>query len=290
MTRKISLCLLCLLFALGCLSKRQVTYSPSDSLRVERMLATAKALQSKPSSWTLYFARQFIGTPYVGGTLDRAKEESLVVNLPQLDCTTFVEQVLALARCAALGQTRFRDFCHQLRHVRYVDGEVTYVKRQHYFTGWIADNEREGMVREIQSPNPPFSGQVSVQVNWMTSHMGDYRMLRSRPEWVKGIREMEKSLSGKRYRYIPKAAVGNTKLLRQTIHEGDILAIVTDKRGLDISHIGFAVWRADGLHLLNASSIHKRVVDEPMTLRQYLWKSRRRLGIRVIRCLGPSWP
>ena len=37
------------------------------------------------------------------------------------------------------------------------------------------------------------------------------------------------------------------------------------------------------LHLLNASSIHKKVVLEPMTLYQYMQKHPVQTGIRVIR-------
>lgn len=286
--KRIALVSICCLLVLCCKGKTSITYQPKDSVRVTRMLATAKKLPRKPQSWILYFAKRFTGTPYVGGTLDKGKEEKLVINLSEVDCTTFVEQVLALARCAEKGKTSFKDFREQLRHIRYIDGEVEYVKRQHYFTTWIEDNKKEGIVMEIQEPVPPFSATTDVNVNWMSTHVNDYKMLKAHPEWLAGIKRMERSTSGKRYRYIPKTAVNNTTLLRKTIHDGDILAIVTNKGGLDISHIGFAVWHADGLHLLNASSIHKQVIDEPMTLRQYLWKSRGRLGIRVIRCLGPS--
>ena len=37
-----------------------------------------------------------------------------------------------------------------------------------------------------------------------------------------------------------------------------LLAITTSKKGLDIAHLGFAVWRKDGLHLLNASQLHHK--------------------------------
>ena len=85
-------------------------------------------------------------------------------------------------------------------------------------------------------------------------------------------------------RYIPRV---NLNKGRQTplglIKDGDILAIVTRKQGLDTSHIGFALWGKDGkLHLLNASQIHKKVVSEPMTLFEYMGKHPSQLGIRVI--------
>ena len=85
-------------------------------------------------------------------------------------------------------------------------------------------------------------------------------------------------------RYSPRAQLNKGK---QTplglIQDGDILAIVTRKQGLDTSHIGFALWGKDGkLHLLNASQIHKKVVLEPMTLFDYMGKHPTQLGIRVI--------
>jgi len=97
------------------------------------------------------------------------------------------------------------------------------------------------------------------------------------------IAKQEKMLTGRQFRFIPKSAVRNTKLLRSVIHDGDILAITTSKAGLDIAHLGFAVWRKDGLHLLNASQIHHQVVEEPMTFRKYLSKHPAHTGVRVIR-------
>ena len=77
--------------------------------------------------------------------------------------------------------------------------------------------------------------------------------------------------------------VKNTKLMRKIVHDGDVIAITCSKSGLDIAHLGFAVWRRDGLHLLNASQLHHRVVEEPMTLDRYLKKHPKHTGIRIIR-------
>ena len=94
---------------------------------------------------------------------------------------------------------------------------------------------------------------------------------------------MERQVSGAQFRYIPKKLVGNKKLLRDAVRDGDIIAITCNKAGLDIAHLGFAVWKRDGLHLLNASQIHKKVVSEPMTLYRYLKKHPSHTGIRIIR-------
>ena len=257
-------------------------YSKSDSVRIVLLLAQSRSLPDS-TNWMLYFGRQFLGIPYVAKTLDREMDEHLVVNVRELDCTTFVETVLALHRCRSLHKYSFVDFLGELRRVRYLGGEMAYVNRQHYFTVWINDNQRMRIVDDIQSPNPPFTAVQHLSVNWMTTHSKDYPQLAAHPEWVGGITKMEQSITGKSYRYIPKARIANTRLLRQTIHDGDILVILTSKSGLDTSHIGIAVWHKDGLHLLNASYLRRKVVEEPKTLYLYMQGQRSQTGIRVCR-------
>ena len=107
------------------------------------------------------------------------------------------------------------------------------------------------------------------------------------PSLVNEISKKEKELTGKRVKYISKDRISNTSAFRKAIQDGDIIAIVTNKKGLDTSHIGFAVWRKDGLHLINASQIHKKVIDEPMTLYDYMQKHPTQIGIRIIRPKKP---
>ena len=71
----------------------------------------------------LWFGKQMAGVPYVGGTLDRTKEEVLIVNTRELDCTTYVEMVTALTLYAPRRIISFSAFCEYLRNVRYVSGE-----------------------------------------------------------------------------------------------------------------------------------------------------------------------
>ncbi len=261
-----------------------VVYQRQDSLKITSLLKEAKAMKQKPANWMMWFGRKFAGVPYVGGTLDKTREEVLVVNTRQLDCTTYVELVTALTMCAKNQETSFASFCNHLKHVRYIGGNVEYVKRQHYFTVWVNDNVKEGIVRDIQA-NPPFSAIQTIQVNWMSTHPASYKMLAAHPQWLSGIKALENSINGKKYRYIPKGEIKNNALFRKTIHDGDILLIITKKKGLDTTHIGIASWHQDGLHLLNASSIHKKVIDEPMTLYTYMQKHPSQIGIRACRVL-----
>ena len=138
-------------------------------------------------------------------------------------------------------------------------------------------------VIDIQAPNPPFTAVQTVNVDYMSTHPSSYKALKSNPSLVPEIRSSEQSLKGLKVRYIPKRQLRNNKLLSEVVKDGDILAITCNKRGLDIAHLGFAVWHKDGLHLLNASMLHKKVVEEPMTLYQYMQKHKTFTGIRVIR-------
>lgn len=254
-----------------------------DSVFVTKILADA-GREKAIGNVQLYFARKFLGRPYVAHTLEVGDDRTLVVNTRQLDCTTLVENVTALTLCFNEKRLTFGDYLAKLEQLRYRNGTANgYVSRIHYFTDWIESNAKRGLVSEVQGSNPPFSAVQTVKVDYMSTHPNAYKALREHPEYVEPIRKTERAITGKTYRYIPKGSILNTKLLRQTVHNGDIIAITTGKSGLDIAHLGFAVWRSDGLHLLNASKIHGKVVDEPMTLRQYLMRHKSRTGIRLVR-------
>ena len=263
--------------------KDAVTYMKKDSITVCSLLAESRQLP-RGANLHLFFARKFLGVPYVAHTLEINDDERLVVNTRQLDCTTLVENVTALTLCARRGQYTWRDYLRTLAAMRYRNGKITdYTSRIHYFTEWITANTKEGIVTEIQSPNPPFSAVQQVSVRFMSTHPKSYKALRNHPEYVAAIKQMERQVSGQRFRYIPKTAVRNHTQLRKAVKDGDIIAITCRKKGLDIAHLGFAVWKEGKLHLLNASQLHGRVVEEPKILYDYLQEHPTHTGIRIIR-------
>lgn len=239
----------------------------------------------------LYYSKCLEGRPYVAKTLDRdAKHESLVVNIDELDCTTFVETVVALMLTTVQRENDYEAFTRNLRHLRYANGEVAYQKRNHYFSQWIQNNTNIGIVTELtgkandkRGAYYPFTAKQVLKLNYMSTHIDQYPQLVEQPELVEPIKQSEHEFDNKTVRYIPKRLLGRSKS-DLGIENGDILAIVTNKKGLDVSHIGFAFWGDDGkLHLINASSIHKKVVFEQKTLQQYMNEHPSQLGIRVIR-------
>ena len=254
----------------------------TDSVNVVGWLNEARKMPSS-TCFPIFFAEKFLGKPYVAHTLEIHDKEQLVVNARQLDCTTLVENVVALTCALKRGNGSYKDYLYYLNIIRYRNGRNTgYVSRLHYFTEWIDDNTEKGIVRERQKPVPPFSAVQTVRLGYMSSHPNSYKALKNNPGFVDEIYKMEQKYSGRKYRYIPKAEVKNTAVIRNAVKNGDIIAITCKKKGLDIAHLGIAVWKKDGLHLLNASQIHKKVVLEPMTLGKYLSKHPSHTGIRII--------
>ena len=286
-------------FAFG---EEPVTYSREDSLRVVALLEKgAKTGKMEGGQWsmangqrstdgesqslTLFYARQLMGLPYVGHTLEvNGKAEHLAINLQSLDCTTLVENVCALSLTTMHGSKNWKDFLFWLRTLRYQDGKIDgYSSRNHYFSQWIQSGTRQGLLCEIK-PDESIAVPMKLTLNYMSSHPNSYPLLKTDTDERRLIAIMEKRASGATVAYIPKERVGDSREVLGCIHDGDILAITTNKAGLDVSHVGFAVWGEDGkLHLLNASSIHKKVVLEPMSLYEYMQKHSSQTGIRVIR-------
>jgi len=273
-----------LVLALGILhSAHAQQYTKADSLKVVSLLNDAR--KESQENWMLYFARKLTGIPYVAKTLEKNKKEQLIVNLRQLDCTTYVENCLALTQCMKHKKYQFKDYCDYLRQIRYRQGKISYPERLHYFTSWIRDNTEMGFVEEVFYPEDVFSANQELNINYMTTHVSQYPMLVGNKKWIEMVKEAEDDLTGRNYAYIPKNSIGNDEAYWDAIQDGDIVAICTNKKGLDVSHIGIAVWHLDGLHLLNASMIHKRTIEEPMTMTEYMKKHPSQIGIRIIRVL-----
>ena len=278
---------LCFFFALfgvwGAVSVPLSGQTAADSARIVEVLAMPLAASDPQGSEMTAIASLFIGAPYVGGTLEGDTAESLKINLHAFDCTTFVETVLALARTCSFGQRTVEAYAAQLRNIRYRDGIIDgYLSRLHYFSEWIADNERRGSVVEVSRQ----AGGVcdTLHLSFMSTHADLYPELAGDPQQRARIRAQERRLSGTAFYYVPASCIDTATLA--AIHDGDIIAFTTAIAGLDIAHVGIACRRDGEVHLLHASSSAGRVLLDSRPLTQLLQETRRFTGIRIIRpCL-----
>lgn len=259
-----------------------VSYTPKDSVRTENLLKRFSDKHISTGKQILQLGHSFTGTPYVGGTLEKKGKEHLIVNLHELDCTTFVETVLALTLTAQENFSDFKNFCANLQKIRYRDGIIDgYPSRLHYFSDWIQDNIQKGIIQEVT----PLKGSVTKcrHINFMSSHSDKYAPIAKDKSFLEEIKNQEKRLSKIPVRYIPKDSLISIDITQ--IRNGDIIAITTSIEGLDISHVGLACFQNGKLHLLHASLGKKQVIIENIPLDRQLQQYKSQTGIRVLRII-----
>jgi hypothetical protein len=174
----------------------------------------------------------------------------------------------------------FENFCEELQKIRYRNGEIRdYTSRLHYFSDWIFENERRGIVKDITKNigGEPYT----VSVSFMSSHPESYRQLKEYPEYVPVIIRQEKEISGRTTCSI--ITKNKITLSEKGIKSGDIVCFVTDIKGLDISHAGFLYFDKGILTFIHASSQLKKVVVNPVSLIDYVSGIKSNKGIMVIR-------
>ena len=253
----------------------------NDSIRVDKWLKEA-AFLPKDSCRTLHFAKQMLGVPYVAGTLDGNEEEQLVVRTDALDCTTFVETVLAFCIADKRGERDFKGFKKALTDVRYRDGILNgYTSRLHYFSDWIRNNEQMGFVKECTSETA-CAQPKELWLDFMTTHVDSYLPMKKDASLVEEMAAQEKNWQGTVVSYIPKEKL-DLSSDELKIKDGDVLALVTNIKGLDIVHVGFAFWKEGKLHLLHASSSAKKVIEDPKTQYESSKNTKAHIGLRAIR-------
>lgn len=270
------------LLVVALINTATVFSSKADSLRIDSLLnASSERSYKTNSERLLFFAKSFIGTPYKGGTLDAGENETLIVRTDSLDCTTYVETVLVLYLSSFKDNPGYDDFSESLRYIRYRGGVIDgYASRLHYFSDWASDNEKKGILREVTQ-----EGEHDVRIcslNYMTTHTNLYRQLKDNDSLISEISKVEKSWIDYKMPYIPKNVLNSSKA-DLPVEDGDIIALTTNISGLDVLHLGFALWIDGRLHLLHASSLHRKVIIDTSTIFDYLKNRNKHTGIRVLR-------
>ena len=251
---------------------------------LDRELEKLEAESSKNltiQEWVIEIGKDFLGTPYVEKTLEIPGPEQLVINLQGVDCTTFLEAVVTLARMAEMQEYSFEKFEKELEKIRYRTGKNDgYPSRLHYFTEWIVDNQAKGIIRDITAElgGSPYPNQPS----FMSENPQFYPQL-SEPANVDKIRQAEAQIRQYAYSFIPKEQIQS---LEKGIQSGDLIAITTPMANLDVVHVGFAIRQNGRIHLLHASSKNKAVEISALTLHDYLAANRGQSGIMVARLSG----
>ena len=229
-----------------------------------------------------------IGSPYKAFTLeeyikaggDPTKREPLTLSLTEFDCVSLVEACLGVARAADdSAAPSWHTFAREVERMRYRSGKRgSYATRLHYFSEWITDGARRGLVREL---GQELGGvRDSRPLRFMTQHRASYPAL-ANDDVFREIGEMERRLDGTARWMIPTMRIPEVS---DRIQTGDVLAFATSIPGLDVTHAAFAYRDASGiLRVLHAPLSGGAVEIARLPLQDYVAAIKRSTGILIAR-------
>ena len=230
------------------------------------------------------------GTPYVPYTLEEYLKaggsplgaEPLALSLTRFDCVTLVESCLGVARTASGDSPTWEQFGHEIERMRYRGGRRrTYTSRLHYFSEWISDGARRGLVKDLGAGLGGIAD--GRPLRFMTGHRSSYPALRN-DRVFREIGQMERRLDQHPRHVIPTARIPE---IADHIETGDVLAFATSIPGLDVTHAAFAYRHPDGrLGVLHAPLSGGVVEIASRELPDYVAAIRRSTGILVARPLA----
>lgn len=258
-----------------------ISFQKEDKKIVEELLDFYSGESAAHTSDLMVMvASYFQGIPYVAHTLE-SEDEHLIINLREMDCTTFAENCLAISRTIKSENPGFEQFAIELQEIRYRDGKIDgYPSRLHYFCDWIYNNQQKELITDesakiAQTP-------LSKQINFMSTHPDSYARLKDSTELVASLAQQEKEISSRKMFFIPESRIAE---LEDQLMDGDIAGITTVVKGLAISHVVILVRKSGHIHMIHASSQAEKVVVSENTLEAYLLNSKSATGIMLARPL-----
>jgi hypothetical protein len=188
-----------------------------------------------------FLSKQFIDVPYKESTLigDANTDEVFIINLEGVDCFTFLDYVEALRVSRS-----FSEFKENLEKVRYQSGEIAFEKRNHFFTDWKEFNS--GFIDDVtEDIGDGKSKRITKNLNEKDDES----------HFLPGVPCREREIA-----YIPSSVIDER--LSDKLQTGDYAGIYSERKGLDVSHVGILIRNNDAVFIRHASSSHGKVVDE----------------------------
>lgn len=264
------------------LGQNETVYANEDKAIFQKYTEYIQDHREKPVETVLEkTAEFFLGTPYVAHTLEVSDKEQLVINLREFDCVTYIETVIALAQTAKSDNLSFESFANELQRIRYRGNIDNYASRLHYTSDWVWQNEQNGILKNISKD---LGGKKETKkIEFMSSHRGSYKHLKSDDEMLEQIKEMENNINNRKgFYYLPKNKISPKANL---IPHMAMIGFTTSIDGLDTTHTGFTYKKNGKLTFIHASSAEKKVVIDKKTLSDYCAPQKSCTGVIIAKVL-----
>jgi D-alanyl-D-alanine carboxypeptidase/D-alanyl-D-alanine-endopeptidase (penicillin-binding protein 4) len=195
-----------------------------------------------------YFSDKLKNKPYFLGPMGEGRSiypsHKPRVNFSEMDCITYIEQVLALAY-----SKNYDDFFNTLQRIRYKNGVIDYNMRNHFLIAdWLLYNQLK-----VESEN---------------LELGNFLLFEKEIDRKKFFNDSSVVNPKVSIPFLPKEKAiiyaDTVKFARDTIFG---VAILSELPGLDAAHTGFAVGssKKKGLMLRHASQLKGKVIEQPLS-------------------------
>ncbi|HBO21371.1 MAG TPA: DUF1460 domain-containing protein [Providencia sp.] len=217
------------------------SYSILENVLVESQ-NTRQELKTKAITQTL------LSTPYSKSTLNMnpLSVERLIVDLNAMDCMTFIEYTEAFRRAE-----NYQQFISNLINIRYIDQQVTFSNRRHFFTDWA--QESKPIAVDITTMISSHAVPIEKKLNWK-GNGGSF---------ISGL-----GVKARLINYIPTRYVDEG--LIELLKTGDYIGIYSKNQGLDVTHVGIVIKENKQVVFRNASSLRHNLKVSDVELRHYL--------------------
>lgn len=255
-----------------------------------------------------WISAQFKGRSYLLGSLGEGPnaryDQYPRYRTDAFDCDTYVNTVVALALANSLP-----TFQECLRFTRYEAGKIAYIHRNHFTSiDWNINNQQRGLFKDItldikneqSKPVAQIAHAIIDKANWYAyKKLSTIRLQKdNKEEQKKRLVELKAKMNAYKpvtsdIPYLPLSSLffadnkPNMYLFTQ-IPQGAIIEIIRPNwnlrkeigTALNVSHLGFAIWKKDQLYYREASSQLGGVVDVPLI--EYLKEARKSPTIKGI--------
>ena len=222
-TRIIPLVLLLAVLVVPLAAVEKSNVSLSCRQEVESLLAKLKFADTQVRIDSLW--NHFAGRPYQGNTLTPAGQpEEFIIKLDIFDCVTWIDHAVALLQAGD-----WNGFRKNLQLNRYVNSEISYSSRRHFFTDWLERTDwHMPAVFQIEQTEKVLNRRKSNEV------------------WVPGL-----PCKPRIVHWLPTDSLSS---LSTELRSGDLVGFYTDIAGLDVTHVGLLQVKERRIELIHASS------------------------------------
>lgn len=238
---------------------------------IDSLIRDTSRAHSSTTEKIAFYSRLSMGTPYVLGCLGEGSkgeyDKDPLIDFSRVDCMTFCEQVLALSI-----SHNYQNAFQTLQKIRYLNGAISFTARNHFvMADWLPHNQ--WLLRDITEET---GGPLCKEMEKTIDRRAFANSL--------GYNDPKSSLSPQRVtiKYLPKKYLPT---ISDKLKGSEIIVIITTRKGIFASHLGFIIREKKGpLLFRHASLTEKKVIDEPyVRLYRRLQEDQHTAGIVLIK-------